>query len=94
MQLSEKVRASLQCERTKKVHGALTPRSPLVDADSHAFCQAIYRGIEGQEWEAMSYHDKDLHHAVKSKKPGDNKKASALCARNEAKDRERKTFMP
>ena len=23
---------------------------PLVDADWHAFCQAIYKGIEGDEW--------------------------------------------
>ena len=27
--------------------------SSLVDADWHAFCQAIFQGIEGSEWEAM-----------------------------------------
>ena len=26
-------------------------RPPLVDADWHAFCQAIYKGFEGSEWE-------------------------------------------
>ena len=25
--------------------------SPLFDADWHAFCQVIYKGIEGSEWE-------------------------------------------
>ena len=48
---------------------------PLVDADGHAICQAIYQGIEGQEWEAMCYHYKELHQAVRTKKPGDNQKA-------------------
>ena len=26
-------------------------RPPLVDADWHAFCQAIYKGVEGSDWE-------------------------------------------
>ena len=26
---------------------------PLVDADWHAFCQAIYKGFEGSEWEEL-----------------------------------------
>ena len=26
---------------------------PPVDADWHAFCQAIFQGVEGPEWEAM-----------------------------------------
>ena len=42
-------------------------RPPLVDADWHAFCQAIFQGIEGQEWEAMRYHHKDLHLGVTSR---------------------------
>ena len=36
---------------------------PLVDAHWHAFCQAIYRGIEGKEWEALYYHYKESHQA-------------------------------
>ena len=43
---------------------------PLVDADWHAFCQAIYQGIEGQEWEAMYYHLQELYQTVRTKKPG------------------------
>ena len=26
--------------------------SPLVDADWHAFCQSLYKGIEGEDWES------------------------------------------
>ena len=26
---------------------------PLVDADWCAFCQALYKGIEGEDWEEM-----------------------------------------
>ena len=40
---------------------------PLVDADSHAFCQAIFQGVEGPEWDAMYYRYKDLHPSVKNK---------------------------
>ena len=28
-------------------------RPPLVDAEWHAFCQAIYKGIEGKDWEEL-----------------------------------------
>ena len=40
--------------------------APLVDADWHAFCQDTYQGIEGQEWEAMCYHYKELHQAART----------------------------
>ena len=34
---------------------------PLVDADWHAFCQAIYNGIEGKEWEdVLSFHYREM----------------------------------
>ena len=34
-------------------------RPPLVDADWHAFSRATYKGIEGEEWEALYYyHDR------------------------------------
>ena len=39
---------------------------PLVDADWHAFCQAIYKGCEGKEWEAMYYHYRELRQGPKS----------------------------
>ena len=59
---------------------------PLVHEDWHAFCQAIFQGVEGPEWEAMYYQYKDMHQAMKSKKSGENKKAEVLRALKEAKD--------
>ena len=67
---------------------------PLVDADWHAFCQAIYQGIEGKEWETMYYHCKELHLAVGTKKLGDNRRAKALWAMKAAKDREDTFYDP
>ena len=67
---------------------------PLVDADWHALCQAICEGIEGKEWEAMYPHFQDLHQAVKTKKPGENKKARALWAMKEVKDRKEEYCNP
>ena len=55
-----------------------------INADWYALCQAIYQGIEGQEWETM-YHYKDLQPAVGTKKPGENQKARALWAMKAAK---------
>ena len=40
-----------------------TKHTELVDTDWHAFCQAIYKGIEGQEWEALYYYYKELQGA-------------------------------
>ena len=59
---------------------------PLVDEGWHAFCQAIFQGVEGPEWEAMYGQYKDLHQAMKSKKSGENKKAKVLWTLKEAKD--------
>ena len=42
---------------------------PPEDADWHAFCQAVYKGIEGQEWDALCYHCKELHWAVRRQMP-------------------------
>ena len=39
-------------------------RPPLVDADWHAFCQAVYRGIEGKEWDELHYHCRELSQAA------------------------------
>ena len=62
-------------------------RPPPVDADWHAFCQAISQGVEGPEWETMYYGQKDLQQARKSKKSNENKKAKVLWSMKEAKDR-------
>ena len=41
---------------------------PLVDADCHAFSQAIYKGIEGEEWEELYCHCRDMSKATGAKK--------------------------
>ena len=50
-------------------------RLPSVDAHWHAFCQAIFQGVEDQIWEAVYHHYKDAHQAEKVKKSGENKEA-------------------
>ena len=42
---------------------------PLVDADWHAFCQAIYKGNEGKDWEELYDHHKEMSRATGVKKP-------------------------
>ena len=68
--------------------------SLLVDAHWHAFCQALYQGMEGQEWEALYYHYHELHQAVKSSKLGENQQARALSVMKAAKDREEEFYDP
>ena len=45
---------------------------PLVDADWHAFCQAIREGIEGSEWEELYHHYREMSMAAGSKKPNES----------------------
>ena len=52
------------------------------------FCQAIYKGIEGKEWEAWYYHYRELYQATFTKKPGDSQKAKALWTVKAARDRD------
>ena len=37
---------------------------PLVDADWYAFCQALYKGIEGEDWEGMYESYKEVSRAL------------------------------
>ena len=60
---------------------------PPVDQDWHSFCQDMFQGVEGPEWEATYFRYKDLHQAVKNWKYGENKKGEVLRALKEAKDR-------
>ena len=60
-----------------------------MDADWHAFCQAIYRGIEGQEWEELYFHNREMNKAAGARKPSESQKAKALWAMKAAKDRGR-----
>ena len=52
-------------------------RPPLVDADWHASCQAIYKGLEGKDWEELYYQYKGMSTADGLKKPNENQKATA-----------------
>ena len=67
---------------------------PLVDADWQAFCQALYKGIEGEDWEEMfaSYLEKIW--AVEVKKPQDAQKAKAFWKMKEAKDAGEEYYLP
>ena len=60
---------------------------PLVDADWYAFCQALYNGIEGEDWEEMYESYKEMSRAVGVRKPQEAQKAKALWAMEAAKDR-------
>ena len=66
----------------------------LVDADWYAFCQALYKGIEGKDWEEMNDSCKVLSKAVGVKKPREAQKARALWAMKAAKDRWEELYDP
>ena len=53
-------------------------RPPLVDADWHAFCPAIYRGVEGEEWEELHCPNREMSRATGAQKPRKSQKARAL----------------
>ena len=63
-------------------HGPL-----LVDADWRAFCQAIYKGIEGRDWEGLYEHYKEMSRAAGVRKPNETQKARAHQKMKTAKDR-------
>ena len=67
---------------------------PLVDADWYAFCQALYKGIEGEDWEEMYDSYKVMSRAVDVKKPQEAQKAKALWAMRAAKDRKDEFYDP
>ena len=62
-------------------------KPPLVDLDWHAFCQDIFQGVEGPEWDAMFSQYEDLHQVVKSKKSGEHRKAKVLWTMIETKNK-------
>ena len=47
---------------------------PLVDADGYAFCQALYKGIEGEDREEMFESYKEMSGAVGVRKPQEAQK--------------------
>ena len=67
-------------------------KSPLVDSDWHAFCEAIHKGIEGEEWEELYWHSREMG-ASGAKKPSESQEARALWAMKAAKDREEECYL-
>ena len=59
---------------------------PLLDHDWHAFCQALYKGTEGEYWVEMYDSYKEMSRAVGVKKPQTAQKARALWKMKAAKD--------
>ena len=51
---------------------------PLVDVDWYAFCQALHKGIEGEDWGDMYESHKEMSRAVEVKKPQEAQKPNAL----------------
>ena len=51
---------------------------PLVDADWHAFCRAIYKGVEGSGWVNMYDYHEEMSKAAGIQKPHSSQKARAL----------------
>ena len=60
--------------------------SPLVDYDWYAFCQALYKGIEGEDWGELYDAYEEMRRAVGVKKPQESWKAKALWKMRAAKD--------
>ena len=58
----------------------------LVDYDWYAFCQALYKGIEGEDWGQMYEAYKEMSRAVGVKKPQEDQKAKALWKMKAAKE--------
>ena len=67
----------------------------LVDADWRAFCLAIYKGVEGGEWEELYDYYKEMSRAAGvGRGANQSQKAKALWKMKEAKDREEKSCDP
>ena len=71
-----------QCRPHRK--GEVGP--PLVDHDWHAFRQALYKGIEGEDWRELHDAYKEMSGAEGVKKPQEAQKAKALWKMKAAKD--------
>ena len=67
---------------------------PVVDADWYAFCQALYRGIKGEDLQEMYDCYKEMRRSVEVRKPQEAQKAKALWAMKAAKDREEEFYDP
>ena len=69
-------------------------RPPLVDAGWHAFCQAIYKGIEGSDWGELHEHYKEMSRAAGVRMPNESRKAKTLWKMKAARDRRENLYDP
>ena len=60
-----------------------------MDADWHAVCQVIYKGIEGKDWEELYDYYKEMSRAAGVKKPNENQKAKAILENEGSQGQER-----
>ena len=61
----------------------------LVDADLYASCQALYKGIEGDDWEEMYKSYKEMSRAVGVKKPQEAQKEGKSLVGHESSQRQK-----
>ena len=66
----------------------------LVGADWHAFSQALYEGIEGEDWRELHVAYKEMSRAVGVKKPQEAQKAKVLWILKAAKDAREEYYDP
>ena len=67
---------------------------PLVDADWHAFCQAIYKGIEGEDWAGLYDWYREMSRAAGVKKRREAQKSESPLENGAAKDRREDFYDP
>ena len=58
----------------------------MVDTDWHTFCQALFQGIEGEDWGELYDAYQEMRRALGVKKPQEAQKAKALWKMKAAKD--------
>ena len=66
---------------------------PLVDADWYAFCQALYKGIEGSHWEEMYDSHKVMSKALGEKKAAGRSEGNSLVGHESSQGQKEKSFM-
>ena len=66
----------------------------IIQTVSQTFCQAIYKGIEGKEWEELHFHYREMSKAAEARKPSESHKAKAFWAMKAAKDTEKEFYDP
>ena len=66
----------------------------LVDDDWHAFCQALFQGIEGEDWEELCDARKEMSRAVGGEKPQEAQKSQSPLENESSQGCGRKILLP